>query len=204
MEILHEVSEDEMILEFLSGELESERFNVKLQDTLTKLNIDAGVIKAADIKSAEENILRKQIMADYRGYGINQHLFENFPEIKQWVYAMCSQDDIDKIHYINYSYWNELSKNTGLPRVAAQTINEGVQIFGIPNDNAIHGVKYLLEGNTFRPVILITSDVDEYIIIEGHSRMTVYGLLPEKFDKTYCYIGVCSESELKAWNRNEE
>lgn len=200
MKILRDATEAEMIEEYLFAELESTRFNEKLMDALTLINIDSQIIKVANLESENENLLRKQVLASYRGYGINQHMFENFPNVTRWFYGECNISDIDKIHYINYSYWNELSKNTNLPRVAAQTINEGIKIYDIPNDNAIQGKKYLLDGNTFRPVILITSDFSEYIIIEGHSRMTVYGLIPEKFDKTHCYIGKCNENELRRWN----
>ncbi len=200
MKILRKSLESEIILEFLSAEFESERFRAKIKDTLEKLHVDEQIITSANTNDEQENAARKQVLADFRGYGQNEGLFEKFPTITEWVYAIFDESDIDKIRYINYSYWNELSKHTGLPKVAAQTINEGIEIYNVSNDNFLKGKEYLIQGNSFRPIILITSDNEKYIVVEGHSRLTVYGLIPEKFDKTHCYIGVCSESELKSWN----
>jgi hypothetical protein len=109
-------------------------------------------------------------------------------------------EDISNIRYINYSYWNELSKNTHSPLVAAATIRDGVEIYGISNSISIEGVKYLENGGDFLPVILLTSDNQNYIILEGHSRMTVYGLAPNFFEGSKCYIGICNEEELHRWN----
>lgn len=202
MKILRRSSEDEMILEFLSAELESIRFRDKMIKVLKTLQLDEEVIIKADLNNDEENIIRKRILACFRGYGRNEELFERFPTIKTWFYAQCEQSDLDNIHYINYSYWNELSKNTGLPKVAAQTINAGIMIYDIPNDAFLRGRDYLLKGNSFRPVILITSNMKNFIIVEGHSRMTSYALIPEKFNGTYCYVGICDDKELKNWYKN--
>ena len=40
MEVVRKSSENEMILEFLKGELNSNRFNSDLNDSLNKLNVD--------------------------------------------------------------------------------------------------------------------------------------------------------------------
>ena len=50
--------------------------------------------------------------------------------------------------------------------------------------------------NVFDTIILITADQERYLIIEGHSRMTVYGLDPKKFVGTFGYLGICSEEEM--------
>lgn len=50
--------------------------------------------------------------------------------------------------------------------------------------------------DAFNPIILITADQERYLIIEGHSRMTVYGLDPKKFVGTFGYLGIFSEEEM--------
>lgn len=202
MKIVRGSSEEEMILAFLSAELESQRFGEDIKETLKKLGAGEELILNRDLSCPEENRLRREVLGKWRGYGRNDGMFERFPNILRWDYALLEEEDIDKIRYINYSYWNELSQNTGLAREAAKTIESGTTIFGISNQPFLQGRDYLLKGNSFRPMILITGGDDQYTIVEGHSRMTVYGLLPEKLAGSYCYIGLCSKEELRAWRED--
>lgn len=197
---LREASEDEMILEFLKGEIKSERFQSQILEVLDNQTESTSIIEKADLNNSYENSKRKEILSIFRGYGSNTHLFENFPDISRWIYAECTCEDINKIRYINYSYWNELSKYTSSPLIAAETIREGKEIYGISNSVSIRGVEYLEQGGSFPPIILLTSDNEHFIILEGHSRMTVYGLAPEFFSGSKCYIGICEEKDLLRWN----
>lgn len=197
---LRDSSEDEMILEFLKGEIKSERFQDQIFDILNSQKVSVDIIEKANLNSLEENKIRKKILGIFRGYGCNTHMFENFPNISSWIFAECTEDDINNIRYINYSYWNELSKNTSSPLVAAETIREGIEIYGVPNTASISGLKYLEKGGSFPPIILLTADMENFIILEGHSRMTVYGLDPKFLGGSKCYIGICEEAELSKWN----
>lgn len=199
---IREASEDEMIYEFLKGEIKSDRFQSQIMNVLDELKLSADVIENANLSNVNENQDRKRIMRNFRGYGSNMHIFENYPCITRWIFAECTTGDINNIQYINYSYWNELSKNTHSPLSAADTIREGKEIYGVSNSGAINGVKYLKNGGVFPPIILLTSDNKNFIILEGHSRMTVYGLAPNYFNGTKCYIGICNEEALHKWNSN--
>lgn len=112
MKYIRESSEDEMILEFLKGEIESERFQTQIMEILSTEREKLEIIKYGDLNNTTENLRRKEILRIFRGYGSNTELFENFPKISRWIFAECVEEDIDNIRYINYSYWNELSKNT--------------------------------------------------------------------------------------------
>ena len=91
-------------------------------------------------------------------------------------------------------------QHTSSPLIAAETIREGKEIYGVSNSASISGLNYLEQGGSFPPIILLTSDNENYIILEGHSRMTVYGLAPSFFEGSKCYIGICEEDELLKWN----
>ena len=52
----------------------------------------------------------------------------------------------------------------------------------------------------FPPIILITCNNKKYLVIEGHSRVTIYGLNPQKFNKTLGFIGICSKEEMKKYD----
>ena len=111
MEKLRKSNENEMILEFLKGELNSNRFNKDLNDGLKKLDLDENIILNGNLNDDKENKLRLRIMKIYRGYP-DEELFENFPKIDEWNLMKLSSSDIDNIYYIDYDYWNELSNNT--------------------------------------------------------------------------------------------
>lgn len=198
MKIIRTSKEQEMILEFLKGELESIRFNEKLKNILNKLQLEETIILNGDINNSLENEKRQLIMKKFRGYP-SSSLFKNFPNIYKWNYVLFEKNDIDKIFYINYDYWNELSNNTSKPIEAAKNIKNGKEIFNVSNEAFLNGSK-LLDNKLFPPVILITCNECKYLIIEGHSRMTIYGLRPDKFINSYGYIGYCTEEDMKKYD----
>jgi len=200
MLVIRDSNENEVILNFLRGELDSERFSNNLLKVMKNLGLNKEIILNADLNDEKENFLRKNLLKEFRGYGKNVGLFANFPNIKKYKFAVADKDDLNKIKYINYSYWNKLSKGTSSPLVAAETIREGITIYNVSNDKFLDGTKKLLEGEKFPPCILLTSDYNTFIILEGHSRMTIYGLVQEKFTNIEVYILECDKVELDKWN----
>lgn len=198
MKTLKESNENEMILEFLKGEYNSNRFNEKLTNILNELKIKPEIILNGKLNN-EENTIRKEIMSNYRGYP-NKELFNNFPFINSWKLVKFNQEDINNIYYINYDYWNLLSNNTSKPLEAAKTINKGIEIYNVSNKPFLDGVNALKE-NTFPPIILITCNEEKYLIIEGHSRMTIYGLEPFYFENTLGFIGYCSKEDMEKYDK---
>ena len=75
---IRESNEAEVILEFLKGEINSNRFSENLNGVLKELNLDERIITCADLNNKEENIRRLEIMHKFRGYP-NEDMFNNFP-----------------------------------------------------------------------------------------------------------------------------
>ena len=198
MKIIRNTNEAEMILDFLKGELNSKRFNEQLIDIINNLNLKLNLVVDGDTSNSDENLLRLKIMKEYRGYP-NKELFKNFPKIDNWSFVELASKDINKVFYIDYDYWNELSNNTSSPLEAAKNINNGIEIYDVSNQPFIDGAKYL-ENGKFPPVILITCNDEKYLIIEGHSRMTVYGFEPSKLEGTYAYVGHCTPGEMEKYD----
>ena len=171
MKIIRDASEEEMILEFLKGEINSIRFNNELFDALNEYHLNRDIIDNGDIFNSEENKKRLDVMKVFRGYP-DKELFNNFPKNIMWKYVELSKEDINNIYYINYDYWNELSNNTSSPIEAVKNIKKGIEIFDVSNKPFLDGVK-LLKNRPFPPVILLTCNDEKYLIIEGHSRMTI-------------------------------
>lgn len=193
-------NENEMVYEFLNMEIASYRYVEQIKAVLEELNIDRDIITNGNIKSEQENALRTEILGRFRGYKKNEELFENFPTKIDWVWTVFDKEDISKIIYIEYSYWNELSNYTGSPLEAAKTILSGKTVYDVPNDNAIEAAQRLKEGYKFPPLIFLTDKSENrYIILEGHGRMTAYGLVPALFQNVSVLLGYCDREELNKW-----
>ena len=201
MKKLRPSSEDEMILEFLGMEIQSHRFQEKMTDVLDEMGLGRDIILNGDIASVKENALRKEILGQFRGYGKDAELFKDFPKQVEWWWSVFDGDDLSKIRYIDYSYWNELSNYSGSPIEAAKTIKSGKTIYDVPNDNFIEIARKLRAGHIFPPMIFLTDKAESrYVILEGHARMTGYGLYPEAFRDVSVLLGYCVGSELDKWN----
>ena len=200
MKILRESSENEMILEFLKAESTSERFSEKLEKAMVDLGFDEEIITKADLQSELQNVQRKKLLGVFRGYGEGRELFERFPtRFTEWNLCSFSASDFEKIRYIDYSYWNELSVGTRKPLAAAETIRRGVRIFEVSNEGFLRAAEYIKGGGTFPKPFFITADYETFVIVEGHLRMTAYALLPKYFDKVEVIVGKCDRDELNLW-----
>lgn len=190
MKIVKNSNEAEMILCYLKAELNSSRFKDGLLNSLKQHNFSQRLITNGNPVDKKENDKRRQILKDYRGYPDKQ-LFYNFPQKIIWKFVRFEENDIENIFYINYGDWNTLSNDTSSCLEAAKNIYNNGELY----KPYLDGLKYL-EKNVFDPIILITADQERYLIIEGHSRMTVYGLDPKRFVGTFGYLGICSEEEM--------
>lgn len=199
MQYLNESSEDEMISEFLRAEYLSERFSGEIKTEMSKLLMDEDMILSADIESVDENIRRKKLLSEFRGYGLNQEMFERFPTVTEWSLYSFTRDDLERIRYIDYSYWNELSAGTHMPMAAAETIRKGILIYGQDNSGFLRAAEYIRSGGTFPRMFLLTSDFENFVIVEGHLRMTAYALAPECFNQVEVIVGKCNSDELDNW-----
>lgn len=199
MKMMRDSSEAEMVFEFLRTEFYSDRFSEQLKKAMNSLSIDDQILLSANLENKEENALRKELLGEFRGYGRNQELFKNFPSQIEWSICSFSKDDLERIKYIDYSYWNELSAGTRSPLTAAKAVREGITIYGQSTEGFLNAAKYLEDGGLFQNMIFLTADFNSFIIVEGHLRMTAYALTPNHFDNIRCIVGKCSQSDFDAW-----
>ena len=199
MNILRTSSEDEMISEFLKAEYHSERFSEHIKKVMKELLLGESIILSADLNNMKENIARKKLLGEFRGYGLNRELFENFPNKIQWSLCNFVSCDLNNVRYIDYSYWNELSKGTHSPLIAAQTILNGIEIYNQSNAGFVKAAEFIKNGGKFLKPILLTADLEHFVIVEGHFRITAFALVPEYFNNVECFVGKCSNDDLKKW-----
>lgn len=201
MIFIRKSSENEMVSEFLSGEYRSKRFSDDIKASMKKLGVSERVITAPDLASDCENAMRKRVLGDFRGYDEDRGLFENFPIVTDWRLYRFEQGDLKRIFYIDYSYWNELSAGTRSPLTAAENIRKGKTVYGVPNDGFIAAAEHLKSGGKLPRTILITADLERFVIVEGHQRLTAYAMLTEKLAGAECIVGACSADEMKRWGK---
>lgn len=199
MKILRQSSEDEMISEYLKAEYSSSRFSENIQEAMQKLSICEKIILSPNLQNVSENRQRRELLGAFRGYGLNQSMFERFPDVTDWFLCSFSEEDIGKIRYIDYSYWNELSGGTKLPIDAVRTIHEGISIYGQGNEGFINAASYIRNGGVFNKMFFLTADFEKYVIVEGHMRMTAYAIEPDYFNNIEVIVGKCDSDELKNW-----
>ena len=200
MTVVRESNENEVVLNFLTGELKSERFNIKLKKTLKDLKTTEQIITKPNLSNKKENDLRKEILGNFRGYNKNIDLFENFPYIQSYNLCEFSSEDLKNIYYMNYSYWNELSNNTHSPLEAIKNIENNIEIYNVSNKPFIDGINALAKNKVFLPMIFLTHDNKSFIVLEGHLRITIYALNQQFFKNVKCFVLKCSKEELEKWN----
>ena len=193
-------SEDEMVYEFLKMEFSSGRYREQIQRILAELRVPERIVTHGDIASAHENALRSDALRLFRGYRENRDIFHHFPAAIDWSWMLFGADEFDRMLYMEYSYWNELSNYTGSPREAGQTVLSGRTVFGVSNDNfhALHSK--LRAGGTFPPLICLTdAEESRYILLEGHARCTGYALEPALFRRVSVLLGRVTREQLYHW-----
>ncbi len=188
MTIQKKISENDMILEFLQAELDSSRFGNKINAELLKLNLNRDILTNADLEDTHQNKMRKDLFRAYRDYENEQGLFAGFPKDIEWYEAELSRKELlSDVHYINYDYWIELSKGSRLPKDAARSIEQGVEVFKQSNSGFLSASNAFKKGKKFHKLILV-SDRKKAVVLEGHLRITVYALNPELIPETLSVI----------------
>jgi len=180
MRVLSAITEDEMVSVFLKTEISSVRFEPEILALLHQDEQDRSMVDTPDLSSAQENRYRIRLLGEFRGYRRNAGLFIGFPERVEWYRAALTPEELMRVRYIDYSYWNELSSGTRLPTAATQTIRAGKLIYGQSTQGYLELAKELCRGAQFPELILTAvSSSAPLVVMEGHVRLTTYALAPE-------------------------
>lgn len=199
MKYIKKSSENEMIVVFLRAEIDSKRFGSNVAREFTQLNVSRKLIDRPNLIDNQENALRRKILANYRGYGRNTALFNNFPQVVEWDWVEFSQEDLKKIMYMNYDYWNGLSGGSRLPRDAVRNILNGVEIFNQSNKRFFEAVEALKNEQKFPPIIVVSSSKEgNIVVLEGHLRLTAYMLEPQAVSQ-YTKMIIGNSPDFNKW-----
>jgi hypothetical protein len=177
---LHPIPEAEMVAMFLRAELASPRFEQAILAMLERDGRDRTIIDHPDLTEPADNRYRAQVLAEHRGYGRDEDVFESVPPDVRWYRARATKVDLAQVRYIDYDYWTELSGGSRLAVDAAERIRQGIEAFRIGNGAFWYLADALKAGASFPELILVGSDErGPLVLLEGHTRLTAYFLVPE-------------------------
>jgi hypothetical protein len=169
-----------MVALFLRTEITSVRFRAKLLERLEKAGLPESLLLAPDPLDAEANRTRRELLGEYRGYGRDEDYFEGFPDNLRWEWELLTPEEVARVKYIDYSYWNELSGGTRLPSDAAPRIRAGIAPFGVSSERALSFADTIANGASIPPMIFVAPEESgDLVVLEGHARLTAYMLRPE-------------------------
>ena len=180
MRHLAQITEHEMVATFLKAEITSERFGSEIRALLQRDRRNRKIIDSPNTDNPAENAYRIRLLGDFRGYKQNRDLFESFPEQMSWHRFALSPEELARVRYVDYSYWNEISSGTRLPIEAAKNIRAGIKVFGQSTHDFLRIAHALQRGAAFAELILVGTDpCSELVVLEGQVRLTAYFLAPE-------------------------
>ena len=195
MRKIQDSSEDEMIAIFLQTEFHSSRFHQTLEALAQQERIDPSLLQVPDWHDAHENAQRRTLLGVYRGYGRNAGYLSDFPTNVHWERTTLTSPELERVRYIEYDYWVELSGGTRLAIDGARNAVAGKVVFRVSSDGLIYLANELRKGAQFSPLILVRKDVDAYLVVmEGHARLTAYLIAPEYIpSELEVILGTCEQ-----------
>jgi hypothetical protein len=196
---LERLTEDDMIAAFVRAELHSERFGAAVRGAMRRHHVPRRVVEQPDTADARQNAQRLAILRDYRRYGQDRSLFGGFPYGDVvWTRVALRRDEVLAIRYINDDYWVELSGGTRLPSAAARRIRAG-EAGPVHARRGRRIADALDRGALFHEMIAVTAGPGAPLVaLEGHLRLTVYALRPDKIpDPLTIVLG--SSARMAEW-----
>jgi hypothetical protein len=186
---LRNATEDEMILAFLRAEVDSTRYGAKIAEGLAFVRQPQALIAAPNLADPTENLARRVVLAGYRGYDLGTGLFEGFPGDMVWRYVQLEARDFAVMRYINdiatpRRLWHKLTGGSRLVADGARNYTSG------PPAGLSHIMDVLAAfrtGEMFQPLIAAEHTDGSLILIEGHSRATVYLMEGQTF--AHAFVG---------------
>lgn len=178
MKIIQPSSSSEAILAWLRAELNTGRskdsdaeqtIREEIIDALARHDADLTLITHADLRNDDDNETRLAVLQTYRDW------MQDDLDKYSWRLAELTASDVRKLHYIDYSYWNELSNGTHEVGVGANNVRNGTTIFDVSNSIFWSIAKAFEADEIFEPIIVLREDDNAPgRIIEGHARSTGY------------------------------
>jgi hypothetical protein len=180
MRLLADITEDSMVAAFLAAEIRSERFGGVLGELFERDGLSPRLVERPNLESTADNHRRRLLLGAFRGYGEDRDLFEGFPGDVRWQRVALTRAELAQVHYIRYSYWEELTCGTRIPADGVARIRANRPVYGVPMDGFLRAEAALRQGAVFPELIVVRAGAGEpLVVLEGHLRLTAYALAPQ-------------------------
>ena len=167
MKELGPATENDVVLAFLRAEIDSDTYGTTIQSWLKRFSRDRRLIDEADLTDYQTNGLRRAILAEYRGFGLNTGLFKNFPEDTTWRRVLL--DDVGGLKHVKHTPFPEMTGGTRLVMDSTETYKKWPA-----TANKVEGIiRELDEGSKFEDLVLVEDANTRLVIIEGNHRATL-------------------------------
>ena len=174
------ITEHDMVAVFLKTEICSDRYDKEILALLETDGVGRKIVDEPDTANPEENDYRMQLLGQFKGYKQDTGLFDCFPDDVSWHRVALSREELARVRYIDYSYWNVLSGGSRLPTDAAKNICAGIEVFGESTQWGLEMAQALEDEAVFPELILVgCSPESGLVVLEGHVRLTAYILALE-------------------------
>jgi hypothetical protein len=168
--------ECEVVLAFLKAEVASLDYSKYILPRLARRGLSRGqLIDNPDPDNAHDNLIRQEILGEYRGYGRGESLFCRFPSDVRWRRVELEPHEFGRLKYIREDEdknWMSYSQGTRLPQRVAERIARG-ELPGL--EKKVCGIQEKLRRGALLPeIIAAEGEKGDLILIEGHCRATAY------------------------------
>lgn len=161
-----------MIAVFLQAEIHASRYRQDIERALELLGWNRSLIDSPDLTDPAENSARRDVLGRYRGYP-NRLLFNSFSDDVTWRRVELETSDFAVIRYANFEVLLRLSAGSRRiadgARVYAENPTDHPKMAHIPAARAA-----FRHGKKFAPLILVQAGQEAPVLIEGHTRATIY------------------------------
>jgi hypothetical protein len=177
--IVRDITEDEMVLEFIRAEVASPSHPEYAQMVAGNLALFEG-----PLSDRNANAVRREALARKRGYP--RWLFGGIP-LAAWKLAVVSVGELGDFRHLNDGAWIQLTDGSRLVRDAAAKAETSVS----PKAADVLAVEGALRsGERFPPIIVLAeSELAVPIIAEGNTRAAAYVRALNPADEVEAIVG---------------
>lgn len=164
---VREATADEVVASWVRAELQSERFGAHYRDALEQ----------------SPDLTPEALLRIVRGWPDREY-FRGFPPDVRWWLVQVDADELRRVAYIDWGYWNEVSDGTRLPSTAAARMD---------------WTEAMVPSADVEPLVLVTDREDgRMVVLEGHARLTRYVIAGDRITMPVtCYVGI--SPDMPGW-----
>jgi hypothetical protein len=191
-------TEDDMVLAFLRGDIETKdpvRSDLYAQVLATLRADKAALIHRGDVHDPQQNRARRMVLS-IRGYP-HSALFQGFPGDTSWRMFKQTPDEVAGFKYANHlPDWSRLSGGTRLVADGVKNLDKAENAMIKEKVDGI--VARFRQGEIFPPLIAVQcgTGVSDVVLMEGHHRATAYGS-EDLLDEIEVIIG--TSAQMRGW-----